>query len=187
MFRFNSYFPRLGMKLQRISYGRNLRLIGWPLIFSLDNSSIYIGDDVSINSSIMSNMLGLYQRTIIVAKGRGNISIGNDVGISGATIYSWSSIEIGEHTLIGANVKIVDTDFHPTDSKQRLNKENHKAVSRNVVIGKNCFIGMNSIILKGSILGDDCVVGAGAVVSGVYEAGSVIAGNPAKVIKKRKV
>ena len=56
--------------------------------------------------------------------------------------------------------------------------------AREILIGKNCFIGCNSIILKGTVLGDGCVVGAGAVVSGKFEDHCVIAGNPAKVIRK---
>ena len=56
--------------------------------------------------------------------------------------------------------------------------------SRKIVIGKNCFIGCNSIILKGTVLGDGCVVGAGAVVCGKFEDNCVIAGNPAKVIRR---
>lgn len=56
--------------------------------------------------------------------------------------------------------------------------------SREIKIGKNCFIGCNSIILKGTVLGDGCVVGAGAVVAGKFEDNCVIAGNPARVIKR---
>ena len=56
--------------------------------------------------------------------------------------------------------------------------------SKEIFIGDNCFIGCNTIILKGTVLGDGCVVGAGAVVSGRFENNCVIAGNPAKVIRK---
>lgn len=183
MFRFNSYLPRLSLKSQGIKYGRNLKLIGWPMIFVTNGGVIRIGDDVSINSSALSNLLGLYQRTMIVAKGKGEITIGNDVGISGAAIYSWESIKIGDHTIIGANAKIVDTDFHPTDVVTRVNKKNYLAKTSKVVIGENVFIGMNSIILKGTKLGNNCIVGAGAVVSGEYADGSMIIGNPAKTVK----
>jgi maltose O-acetyltransferase len=51
-----------------------------------------------------------------------------------------------------------------------------------VVIGKRAFIGAGAIILAGSRVGDDAIVGAGTVVSGDIPAGSIVAGNPAKVI-----
>ena len=53
-----------------------------------------------------------------------------------------------------------------------------------VIIGKNCFIGCNALIFKGVVLGDNCVVGAGSVVTGQFEDNCVIAGNPARVIRK---
>ena len=59
-----------------------------------------------------------------------------------------------------------------------------RVLKKPVHIGQNVFIGCNCLILKGTEIGDDCVIGAGSVVSGKFEAGSVIAGNPAKVIKK---
>ena len=62
--------------------------------------------------------------------------------------------------------------------------DSNQVPSREIKIGKNCFIGCNSIILKGTVLGDGCVVGAGAVVAGKFEDNCVIAGNPAKVIKR---
>ena len=84
----------------------------------------------------------------------------------------------------------MDNDFHPIDANLRNklaqdeNGGNSDLIpSREIRIGKNCFLGCNSIILKGTVLGDGCVVGAGAVVCGRFENNSVIAGNPAKVIK----
>ena len=184
MFKFNSHLPKLFLKADKVKYGKGLRLIGWPFIFRFPKASVYIGDDVTINSNFFSNLLGLYQRTIIVAKNNSKISIGDRVGISGATIYAWSGIEIGDDTRIGANVKIIDTDFHPIDPEQRLKGSNSAAGTKPIVIGKNVFIGMNSLILKGARIGDNCVVGAGSVVSGTWENNCIIAGNPAKVIRK---
>ena len=182
MLKFNSYLPRVLLRMIKVKFGKNLRLVGWPIIYKFSGSSISMGDSVSINSGVMSNLLGLYQRTIIVAKNNGIITIGNNVGISGSTIYAWEKIEIGDNSLIGANVKIVDNDFHPIDADARLNGDNSRVKKAPIVIGKNCFIGMNSIILKGTVLGDNCVVGAGSIVHGTFKNGSVIAGNPAKVI-----
>ena len=102
--------------------------------------------------------------------------------MSGVTIYARNSISIGDNTIIGANAKIIDNDFHPMDPEDRLKDIKEKIKSKPIVIGKNCFIGCNAIILKGSELGDNCIVGAGAVVSGKYEDNSVIIGNPARKI-----
>ena len=53
-----------------------------------------------------------------------------------------------------------------------------------VVIGDNCFIGLQAIVLMGVNIGDNCIIGAGAVVTKDVPAGSVVGGNPAKVICK---
>jgi exopolysaccharide acyltransferase PssR len=50
-------------------------------------------------------------------------------------------------------------------------------------IGKNCFIGGSSLILPGVEVGDNCVVGAGSVVTKSVPARSVVAGNPARVLR----
>ncbi len=130
-------------------------------------------------------MLGLWQRTIIIARYGGNIEIGDGFGISGTTIYSTSSIKIGKNATIGANCKIIDSDFHPINSEYRrlgLNQQYTKRAP--IYIGDNCFIGMNSIILKGTTIGNNVVIGAGSVVSGTFPDNCIIAGNPAKIIRQ---
>lgn len=56
--------------------------------------------------------------------------------------------------------------------------------AKEVVIGDNCWIGMNAVILPGVHLGDHITVDAGAVVTHSFEGNCVIAGNPARIIKK---
>ena len=51
-----------------------------------------------------------------------------------------------------------------------------------VAIGKRVFVGAGAIILPGSKIGDDAIVGAGAVVRGTVPPGSIVVGNPAKVV-----
>ncbi len=180
------------MQINKVKYGKNLLLKGVPVIFNKSGATIEIGDNVTIKSSFLSNLVGLYSRTIIVTRTNGAyIRIGNNVGISGATVYARKGITIGDNTAIGGNVKILDNDFHPIEFEERNrlladpNGGNSNLVPvRPISIGKNCFIGCNAIILKGTVLGDGCVVGAGAVVAGKFEDNSVIAGNPARVIKK---
>lgn len=190
----NSNWFKIFMKATKVQYGRNLILKGVPVIFNKCGAKLIIGDNVIVKSSFLSNLVGLYGRTIIVTRTPGaEIIIGDNVGISGATIYARSRIEIGENTCIGGNAKILDNDFHPIDveTRNKLLYESNGGDSaliptKPIVIGRNCFIGCNSIILKGTILGDGCVVGAGAVVSGKFEENCVIVGNPAKAIKKLK-
>lgn len=190
----NSNWFKILMKITKVKYGKNLILRGVPVIFNKSGANLTIGDNVTVKSSFLSNLVGLYSRTIIVTRAPGaEIIIGNNVGISGATIYARNRIEIGENTCIGGNAKILDNDFHPIEVEGRnrlLNDSNggdsELVPSKPIKIGKNCFIGCNSILLKGTVLGDGCVVGAGAVVAGKFEDNCVIAGNPARVIKRLK-
>lgn len=176
---------KIFLKMSHIKYGKKLVLKGVPFIYNHGGASIMIGDNCVIKSSFLSNLVGLYSRTIILTRIPGAvIEIGDHVGISGATIYARSKIVIGDHTNIGGNVKILDNDFHPVDPDARLIDDKEQIGTAPVCIGKNCFIGCNVLILKGSKIGDNCVVGAGAVVTGSFEDNSVIAGNPARVIRR---
>ena len=188
----NSNWFKILMKATKIKYGKNLLLKGIPIIFNKEGARLTIGNNCTIKSSLLSNLMGLYSRTIIVTRApEAEIAIGNNVGISGTTIYARKKITIGDNTCIGGNCKILDNDFHPIDWEERnkLMSDVHGGDSslipaKEIKIGKNCFIGCNSIILKGTVLGEGCVVGAGAVAAGKFEANSIIAGNPARVIRK---
>ncbi len=186
----NCNWFKIVMRMTGVKYGRGLVLKGIPVIFNKKGAILTIGEGVRVKSNFLSNLVGLYSRSIIVTRKPGAyIHIGNHVGISGATIYAREGIVIGDFTDIGGNVKILDNDFHPIDAETRNRLtiegggESDLVPSRPIKIGRNCFIGVNSIILKGTELGDGCVVGAGSVVAGKFPANSVVAGNPAKVIK----
>lgn len=184
----NSNWYKVLLKLMKIKYDKKLLLKGMPVIINKKGAEMEIGENVTIKSSFLSNLIGLYSRTIIVTRtAESKIKIGNNVGISGATIYARKSIEIGDNTLIGGNVKILDNDFHPLEIEARNKDIKEKILAKPIKIGKNCFIGCNSIILKGTELGDGCIVGAGAVVCGKFEDNSVIAGNPGRVLKKVEI
>lgn len=188
----NSNWFKVVMKVTKVKYGKKVLLKGVPVIFNKDGAELIIGNNVTIKSSFLSNLVGLYSRSIIVTRAPGaKIVIGDGVGISGATIYARKEITIGDNTAIGGNVKILDNDFHPIDVEDRIKLladpnggDSDLVPSKPIRIGNNCFIGCNSIILKGSEIGNNCVIGAGAVVAGKFGDNCVIAGNPAKVIRK---
>ena len=181
----NSNWFKLAMKATKVEYGERLLLKGVPVIFNKRGAILRFGDNCTVKSSFLSNLVGLYSRTIIVTRtSEAKICIGNNVGISGATIYARKGITIGDNTMIGGNAKILDNDFHPIEAEARIRDDKGMIRTKPIQIGRNCFIGCNSIILKGTVLGDNCVVGAGSVVSGEFEDNCVIAGNPAKVIRK---
>ena len=85
----NSNWFKLVMKATGTEYGQNLLLKGVPVIFNKKGAKLKIGKNVTIKSSFLSNLVGLYSRTIIVTRAPGAvIEIGDNVGISGATIYA---------------------------------------------------------------------------------------------------
>jgi acetyltransferase-like isoleucine patch superfamily enzyme len=92
-------------------------------------------------------------------------------------------VVIGERCLIGADVMIVDTDFHPMAPIGRRFCSDWKQIRcQPVLIGDDVFIGARSIILKGVHIGDGSVIGAGSVVAHSIRSRVVAVGNPARVI-----
>jgi hypothetical protein len=171
------------LRARGVVFGKAARFHGMPVIARNPSATIVIGDEVVLNSRPSSNVLYLSRPCVLAATKPGAvIRIGNKVGMSGSTLIAASGIEIGDHTLIGAEVAIVDTDFHPLDPDMRDAHETLGAATRPIRIGKRVFIGTRAIILKGVSIADDAVVGAGAVVSRDVAAGDIVAGNPARIV-----
>jgi len=117
------------------------------------------------------------------SKVSGNISIGENVWLSfavngGCYIQGMNGIIIGDNTIFASGVKIISANHNFED----LNVWDK---SEPIIIGKNCWIGTNAVILPGVTLGDNVIVGAGAIVTKSFSSNSIIAGNPAKLIKTR--
>jgi acetyltransferase-like isoleucine patch superfamily enzyme len=125
---------------------------------------------------------------------KGKIKIGDFTRIEFRTeIGAADSISIGKCVIISHDVYIYDNNNHPISPKEReqlsLSSFNHEYNSwynstiSSVKIEDNVWIGMNCIILKGVTIGEGAIVAAGSVVTKDVPAFSIVAGNPAKVVK----
>lgn len=169
------------LKHYHVDYGKRLEVRGKIFCVSNTREGITIGDDVKINSCRRANPIGGDDRTVLFAKGKGKIRIGNRCGISNSTIFACEEINIGNDVFIGGAVKVYDTDFHWVDYFRRTKEEGGN--SKPVRVEDGVFIGAHSIILKGVTIGEKSVIGAGSVVTKSIPPGEVWAGNPAKKIR----
>jgi acetyltransferase-like isoleucine patch superfamily enzyme len=85
---------------------------------------------------------------------------------------------IGDGCVISWNCQFLDDDFHELFYTGKVEK------GSGIILGNNIWVGCGVQLYKGTFIADGCVIAAGSVVRGrIDEANSLIAGNPAKVVK----
>lgn len=117
----------------------------------------------------------------------GNVIIGRDcyIGPGAAIRGDWGAIIIED----GCNVQ-ENCTIHMFPGVTVMLKEGahigHGAIIHGATIGKNCLIGMNAVIMDNAMIGDECIAGALSFIKAdsIFEARSLIVGNPAKKIKE---
>lgn len=115
----------------------------------------------------------------------GGISLGDNVVIGpNCTLYGAGSISVGDYTHFGPGAMVM-AQAGNADARNRQTTEPGR-LNEPVVIGKGVWIGAGAVILGNTVLGDNCVVGPNSVVSGEYEEGSTLIGNPARVVQRRQ-
>lgn len=147
----------------------------------------------------------MLQCNIIFESDEGEIIIGDRVFIGNSVLISRSKIEFENDIFVAWGCYFYDHDSHSMDFNERQNdiikqlddyrsgknfiesKDWSVVNSKPIHICSNAWIGMNCIILKGVIIGEGAIVGAGSVVTKDVPAWSVVAGNPAKVIKYNEI
>lgn len=181
---------RLGLALCRSTVRRALLRVVIPLF----EPGIHLGRKVEIGrgvelritsggSIVIENGVSIEKDVLIYAE-RGTIVIGRNGFIGrGSQIVALERISIGADALIAASVIIRDADHRFEDSKAPVREQGHDV--RPIHIGSDVWLGAHVVVTAGSTVGDGCVVGANAVVRGELPPGSVAAGIPARVIKKR--
>jgi len=148
-----------------------------------DSSRIVIGPNSHVRGELM-----------ILAHG-GQILIGEwcYVGV-GTRIWSGASIDIGNRVLISHSVNIFDNLTHPIRASERHAQARHISRAghlrqiflddKPVKIGDDAWIGACAIIVRGVTVGQGGIVAAGAVVTKDVPAYSIVAGNPAVVVRE---
>jgi acetyltransferase-like isoleucine patch superfamily enzyme len=119
-----------------------------------------------------------------IAPGR-NLVVGDDVDFAqGVLVTSAGGVAIGDRTLIGYRAQILSTNHRVPSGHGQIFGAGH--VSASVSIGKDVWIGANVIVTPGISIGEGAVVGAGSVVTKSVEPYSIVAGNPAVLIRQRQ-
>lgn len=136
----------------------------------------------------------------VFERSEGKITVGRNSFIGSGQFICIDEISIGDDVLISWGCTMIDNDAHSLDFEVRRNdvydwkrgvEENAIGKYKNwngirsakISIGNRAWIGFNVIVLKGVTIGEGAVVGAGSVVTGDVPANTVVAGNPAKVIR----
>jgi len=140
---------------------------------------------------------------IVLERATGKVRIGDNTFVGRSQIVCAEQVEIGSDVLMAWGCTIVDHDSHSIYWEQRMRDVadwregmrsgpagaaarkdwTHVAVAP-VRIGDKAWIGLRVIILKGVTIGEGAVVGAGSVVTRDVPAWTVVAGNPARPIKR---
>ncbi len=125
----------------------------------------------------------------------GKIQIGDYCYVGEATrVWSAVQIWIGNRVLISHNVNIFDSDTHPIHPqarhqqfKQMITQGHPRTLDlreRPVLIHDDVLIGCQAIVLAGVTIGEAAIVAAGAVVTHDVPPWTIVAGNPARIIRE---
>lgn len=125
----------------------------------------------------------------------GQVTLGKYALVHGARIICDAEIEIGDYTLISWNVVLMDTyrlPFDPVERQRQLERVSEclprcidaGVVARPIRIERNVWIGFDACVLPGVTIGEGAIVGARSVVNQDVPPYSVVAGNPARLIKQ---
>jgi len=170
-----SFFRLLKPRLLGLKTGRNV-CVGGDIEWPLGNvRNMQVGDNVSLGQRGWFYIpLNNRQATIRIGSGT---AVGNDF-----VITSNAAVQIGRDCLLSYRVTVMDHSHvtGPGVAPVTSGLTDGKPIS----IGDKCFLGCNVVIMPGVTLGENCVVGANSVVTKSFEARSVIAGAPAKLLRK---
>ena len=136
-----------------------------------NHGTMIVGERVQI--------FGHHARSVFTTFAGGRLIIGDRAFINyGVDVAATGLVSIGADCLIGTHVSIIDNAFHGLMDRHEV------PAPQPVIIGENVWIGNRAIILPGVTIGEGAVVGTGSVVTRDVPARTVVAGNPARVIRE---
>jgi acetyltransferase-like isoleucine patch superfamily enzyme len=123
------------------------------------------------------------ERNVIIAFERDvTIRIGDHVRLNGVGLMAKRGITIGDHCILGSTL-LVDTDFHSI-RRDRATNPHAPVASAPITIADNVWLAGQAVVLKGVTIGQNSVVGFRAVVTRDVPPDVVVAGNPARVVRR---
>jgi acetyltransferase-like isoleucine patch superfamily enzyme len=172
-----------------VHIGRHLALE----LSARDDNTLEIGDESLIMDGVRLILRGgriklgarCNVRDGVWLKSDGELLIGDDVPIAqNSAIHCTERIEFADYVGLAERVTVLDSD-HGFDGSDTYFRDQPLHVEP-TKIDRNTFVAAGAVILRGARIGRNCLVAANAVVrGGDYEAGSIIAGIPAKVVQRR--
>jgi acetyltransferase-like isoleucine patch superfamily enzyme len=139
--------------------------------------------------------VSLYLGTMFDMGPHGRVSFGEYALFNGGRIVCDAEITIGAYALISWNVVLMDTYRVPADPEARRalvravpqfepRRLDGPAEARPIAIGRGVWIGFDCCVLPGVTIGEGAVVGARSVVTRDVPPFTIVAGNPARVIRR---
>lgn len=163
-----------------------IRALFYGLIFGKFAFPGYVGKPIflyGIRRAYISKRVRIFPGMRMEIHGEGKLFIEENISIGqNFHVTCRGNLTIKSGTLISGDVLITDIDHEYEEINKPIFCQGHK-LSR-TEIGENCFIGMGARIQAGTVLGRQCIVGANSVVRGTFPDYCVIAGVPAKIIKR---
>lgn len=183
--------------IQKIAFLINHRLRGSrvsPLCYIKNPAQIHLGASVKIHShsALDASSSGLIQlgdgvtlnRYAYITASRAGVAIGANSQINHfALINGAGGVMIGRNVLIGPGAQLISYQHNYQNANVPIDSQGY--TYEPITVEDDVWIGSNAVILAGVTIGRGCVIGAGAVVTKSCAPYSVLAGVPARVIKKR--
>lgn len=158
------------------SVGKRLQMIALPNVHG--HTVVYVGDDVRFSGSLSISSGRFNDRPTLRIGDRS--FLGHNVSIT-----CNQEVVIEEDVLVGGNCRISDYDGHPSSLEKRVSQDIPDAKDiRPVRICKGAWIGSGAFIFKGVTIGTGAIVGANSSVTHDVPPYCVVAGSPARIVKR---